>query len=261
MLGRRLSSPVVMNFSIAWCVWNYKFIVILLSDNKVSETFALVDEYVSSTWGGYWGSFVVLPFVSMLGFVLLNPLAELLFYRYQWMVGRWKKTQMFRSHKVEVESVAVTSKLKDKIKELEIAVNDRDRKIKYQEEQNEIKEKKIDGLGVELNGAKNEIDGLRSDVYEARSQAKHNRAELLKLQYSDINGLGKSHLAYLLEISSLLNEKNYQSIVVHNAHKRSMMLNLRDKGFVVGDGSDVSITEKGMAACEYASAIGIDEPF
>ncbi|MDB5815515.1 MAG: hypothetical protein JWN23_2632 [Rhodocyclales bacterium] len=42
-LAERISSPLTGSFAVAWCLWNYKFLVILLSTAGVSQTFRLID--------------------------------------------------------------------------------------------------------------------------------------------------------------------------------------------------------------------------
>lgn len=43
LIEERLSSPLLSTFIISWCLWNYRFLVILLSDASVSTTFRLID--------------------------------------------------------------------------------------------------------------------------------------------------------------------------------------------------------------------------
>jgi hypothetical protein len=38
----RLASPLLGSFAVAWCAWNYKFLVILFSSTGVTQTFALI---------------------------------------------------------------------------------------------------------------------------------------------------------------------------------------------------------------------------
>lgn len=45
-LGERLSSPLAGSFVTAWCLWNYKFLVILFSAASVTRTFELIDSVV-----------------------------------------------------------------------------------------------------------------------------------------------------------------------------------------------------------------------
>lgn len=42
-LSERLASPLMGSFVISWCIWNYKFLVILFSLASVTKTFELID--------------------------------------------------------------------------------------------------------------------------------------------------------------------------------------------------------------------------
>lgn len=44
ILQERLASPLLASFAASWCLWNYKFIVILFSANSVERTFQLIHE-------------------------------------------------------------------------------------------------------------------------------------------------------------------------------------------------------------------------
>ena len=42
-LMERLASPLLGSFALSWCLWNYKFLVVLFSNASVPTTFKLVD--------------------------------------------------------------------------------------------------------------------------------------------------------------------------------------------------------------------------
>lgn len=67
-INERLASPLTGSFTIAWLIWNYKFIVILFSANSVTKTFDLIQKIC----------FPDLHAVALNGF--LYPLASALFY-------------------------------------------------------------------------------------------------------------------------------------------------------------------------------------
>lgn len=45
IVGERLSSPLISTFAISWSLWNFKFFVILLSDNTITTTYALIEAH------------------------------------------------------------------------------------------------------------------------------------------------------------------------------------------------------------------------
>ncbi len=67
-LLERLASPLLGGFAVAWCVWNWKFLIIVLSSNTVTQTIALVDKI----------AFPDLTCIATRGF--LYPLLSALFY-------------------------------------------------------------------------------------------------------------------------------------------------------------------------------------
>lgn len=42
----RLTSPLIGSFIVSWCLWNYRFLVILFFDATVSQTFRLIEASV-----------------------------------------------------------------------------------------------------------------------------------------------------------------------------------------------------------------------
>lgn len=60
----RLTSPLLGSFVVSWCLWNYKFIVILVSAASVSQTFKLVETHVFPTTWSVILYGIALPLVS-----------------------------------------------------------------------------------------------------------------------------------------------------------------------------------------------------
>ena len=69
----RLTSPLIGSFVLAWPLWNYKFVVILLSSNSVTVTFQLIETIAfRSGWEVAWRG-VLAPLASALAYVFLYP--------------------------------------------------------------------------------------------------------------------------------------------------------------------------------------------
>lgn len=50
-IADRLASPLLGSFAVTWCLWNYKFLVILFSAAGVSQTFKLIETIAfPDTW-------------------------------------------------------------------------------------------------------------------------------------------------------------------------------------------------------------------
>jgi len=87
VLDERLSSPLISSFAISWSLWNYKFFVILFSNNSVLETFRLIEQVRFPS-----------PLMWMLNGVLV-PLALTALYIYalpypsKFVYDKWSRTQ------------------------------------------------------------------------------------------------------------------------------------------------------------------------
>lgn len=72
-LLERLSSPLLGAFSLSWCAWNWKFLVILFSDASVSGTFALVDKMAFPDYSAVLLRGLFFPLISACIYVFLYP--------------------------------------------------------------------------------------------------------------------------------------------------------------------------------------------
>jgi hypothetical protein len=79
-ISERLASPLLGSFVVAWCAWNYKFLVILFSSATVSRTFELIetisfpDSQAILTRGFFF------PLITALGYIFLYPYPARLVY-------------------------------------------------------------------------------------------------------------------------------------------------------------------------------------
>lgn len=78
----RLSSPLIGSFVISWCLWNFKFIVILLSKENVSETFRLIDTLVFPTADSVFQRGLLYPLLSACAYIFLYPIPARFVYSY-----------------------------------------------------------------------------------------------------------------------------------------------------------------------------------
>lgn len=72
-LSERIASPLIGSFTISWCLWNYKFIVILFSAASVSQTFALIDTMVFPTTWSLILNGVLLPAATTFAYIFVYP--------------------------------------------------------------------------------------------------------------------------------------------------------------------------------------------
>jgi len=81
-LAERLASPLLGSFAVAWCVWNYKFLVILFSAAGVSQTFKLIETVAfPDTWSVLTRG-ALYPLLSALLYVFAYPYPARLVYAF-----------------------------------------------------------------------------------------------------------------------------------------------------------------------------------
>lgn len=90
----RLNSPLIGAFTVSWCAWNWKFLVILFSDASVSTTFALVDQVAFSDWKAIIFRGAVFPLLTALAYVFLYPYPAR--YVYEFTLRRQQETNAIR---------------------------------------------------------------------------------------------------------------------------------------------------------------------
>lgn len=70
----RTSSPLIGSFFVAWCMWNYKFLVILFSDASISTTFRLITEISFPSLSAVIWYGAVAPLISALAYIYIYPI-------------------------------------------------------------------------------------------------------------------------------------------------------------------------------------------
>lgn len=78
----RVTSPFWGSFLTSWCLLNYKFLMILLSDNSVSTTLSLIETYSFSNWVDIVRFSILYPTLIALAYVFLYPIPAFWFYEY-----------------------------------------------------------------------------------------------------------------------------------------------------------------------------------
>lgn len=72
-ISERIASPLIGSFSLSWCLWNYKFLVILFSNASVSQTFSLVDSVAFPTMRSLVINGVLLPAFTAVIYIFGYP--------------------------------------------------------------------------------------------------------------------------------------------------------------------------------------------
>lgn len=75
-INERLSGPAIPSFSISWLLWNYKFVMIMLSENTITTTLQLIEKH------SFFGTFDIilkgffLPGITAAAYIFLYPYPE-----------------------------------------------------------------------------------------------------------------------------------------------------------------------------------------
>lgn len=89
VIDERLSNPLVSTFAISWSIINWKFFVVLFSDNTASTTIALVKHLCYPNWNEFWGWAVAAPISATLAYTYLLPYVSNPFLR-DWRTNQQK---------------------------------------------------------------------------------------------------------------------------------------------------------------------------
>lgn len=81
-LTERLSSPLLGSFVLSWCLWNWKFLVVLLSANTVSQTFALIDKLAFPNFTSVLTHGVLYPLLTAAAYIFLYPYPSRIVYAF-----------------------------------------------------------------------------------------------------------------------------------------------------------------------------------
>ncbi|MFN5166116.1 MAG: hypothetical protein ACK5JG_12330 [Pseudomonadota bacterium] len=72
-LAERLASPLIGGFLVSWCLWNWKFLVILFSDAGVTQTFTLIHTFVFPDTASIITKGILYPLLTTLIYVFVYP--------------------------------------------------------------------------------------------------------------------------------------------------------------------------------------------
>jgi len=72
-LLERITSPLLGSFFLAWCAWNWRFLVVLFSDTSVTQTFGLVDNQIYPDLVTFLAHAVFFPMLSAAVYIFIYP--------------------------------------------------------------------------------------------------------------------------------------------------------------------------------------------
>lgn len=81
-LTDRLSSPLIGSFLVSWCLWNWKFLVVLFSDASISQTFNMIESISFPDVKSIFIFGVACPLITSLIYIFLYPFPARFVYGY-----------------------------------------------------------------------------------------------------------------------------------------------------------------------------------
>lgn len=72
-LYERVTSPLIGSFVIAWCGWNYQFVLVIFSSLAVTEKITFIETVLFPTWIEITGSGLLFPILTSLGYIFIYP--------------------------------------------------------------------------------------------------------------------------------------------------------------------------------------------
>lgn len=132
--SERLTSPFWGSFLISWLIVNYKFVMVLLSDNSVSTTIYLIHTHSFTSWTDYVFNGFVTPLAASLFYVFVYPKPALKIYEHTLDAQIKLKNVKLLKTNAELVSVEDVKKIRtsfsleraDLLEQLNSAQSDRD---------------------------------------------------------------------------------------------------------------------------------------
>jgi hypothetical protein len=81
-LTERITSPLLGGFLVSWCLWNWRFLVILFSDATVSQTFEMVDRVAFPTTTAVITRGFFFPLATAAAYIFVYPFPARFVYWY-----------------------------------------------------------------------------------------------------------------------------------------------------------------------------------
>ena len=177
VIDERLSSPLISTFAISWSLINYKFFVILFSNNTVSMTFKLIDG-LYPTKLDFYGWAIAAPFAATLVYIYWLPKLSLPVFE-RWRITQKENNAIRNRHPLEkVLSQEESWELQKKQLELESDLNSERVTVRTLRGDLDLATDKID----ELEAYKKSVDKVKEEWNEMRTKLHAVTSELKEVE-------------------------------------------------------------------------------
>lgn len=187
----RVTSPLFGSFLLSWFIWNYKFVLVVLSPLSVTDQFIEIDKLYADDYAWLCQG-LIFPLASAVFFILVYPYPALWIYSY-WHQRQKKLTEV--KHRIDAETLLTreqSREIRQKITQLEIE------------------------LEKQLNEKETEIEELQSQLRSMQSsielEEEHGQSEKTEINEKDdpASALTEEHIEVLKTIAEL-GGKSYAS--------------------------------------------------
>lgn len=235
----RLISPLMGAFAISWILWNYRFLIILLSEEPVRQSFQMINELVyPDFWAVVWRGLLV-PLGTALLYIFVYPYPAKFVYEFT----RKRQRELLEvQRKIEDETpltIEESRKVRRELYRLESSY----------EEQIERKDREIERLRMDIETLRKDLLAAQQHVVpevSKKSQPKNDSAGGITARQKEIlEAIGKSDGARP-EANLIRSGKNkIQDEFELGELKRKKLISSDFRSGVEGYGVYVSLTHEG----------------
>lgn len=156
-LRERTTNPLTVAFAISWCLWNYKFFVVVLGDDTTTQRLKTLEEMYPLVRETYMGGALLYPALSALVYVFIYPAIG--------MVAIWvfRKYQVATANLVKIAERART-----------ITPQERDALVRAHEKERKKLTDEKEALSAQLTAIRATLDATVEQIEKtasARQQA------------------------------------------------------------------------------------------
>ena len=252
-LYERVSSPLASIFTISWCLCNWKFIVILLSNLSIYEKFDYINGEIYKNWLDIILFGAIFPLISTAFWIFVYPRPAKFVYKYL-----RKKQQEIKIERQKIEDEEPLTReeakqiRKDTFEAISKLESERDKEI----EKSRKLQTRIGVLENFIEQKEREAEEIQNDL--ERVSVRKRRSETLKskLELDNINLEDEKIRNILLRILSDINTK--KSVDMDDLSSYLAVTSGTDKtqieyyvklllkaGFLIQDGNNVNLTLTG----------------
>lgn len=254
-LYERASNPFGVTFVVSWLVWNFRVVMIVLSDDELHSKFHYLDSYFSLphpimaeysiSSGGYFVNSLIAPLVITLLYVFASPLLSYPVYKF----SLWYQTKMLNLKKQSDGLVMLTEK---EARDLRVKMAGLKRKYENElDEANKLNDalnEKLSELGYQPSESEeNDSEGSEQTVVPEQAEpATENLSEVQEaiLRFFSTNDVESANRTSVLRgldysnliVSQALHELKSGQYIYLSADQDRIRLKPRGREYIINKG-------------------------